>query len=328
MRFSDPLWLGLLISLVGLFWARRRWFRPLTIKLSTASLLKQLQPKRTFILSRIVPTLRWVILILAIFTLARPQGVQFERQVQSEGIDILIALDTSKSMSAEDFKPNNRLELAKQTIRTFINDRPNDRIGLVVFGKDAYTQCPLTLDHQIVQNLLDDISIDMAGQGTAIGLAIATSLNRLKTSTSESKILILVTDGENNAGQIAPLTAAQLAQKIGVKIYTIGIGTEGGAPIPINDPVYGKIYSQLITKIDEPTLKQIAQITSGAYYRAKSSQSLESIYQTINKLETSKIEDKKYTEYTEFFNILCWLIFGLMCLELCIKQLVLVRIPE
>ena len=179
----------------------------------------------------------------------------------------MMVLDTSRSMSAEDLQPDNRLTVAKETMKSFISKRTSDRIGLVVFGSDAFTQCPLTSDYQILSNLFNDIDFAMAGDGTAIGMALATGLNRLKESPAKSKLMILLTDGENNMGEVSPERAAELARDLGVKIYTIGVGQEGGAPVPFFHPVYGKVYSDQLTYLDEETLKSIAQTTQGEYFK-------------------------------------------------------------
>lgn len=234
-----------------------------------------------------------------IFALARPQSSHSRQQIASEGIDILLILDISGSMRAEDFKPDNRLHAAKAVIHDFLDDRKNDRIGLVVFAGESFTQCPLTLDYRVLGNLLLNVEIGMLEDGTAIGDALANATNRLRHSTAKSKIAILLTDGENNAGAIDPLTAAQAAKALDIKVYTIGMGKEGGAFIPYHDPIFGLQYSPNRTYVDEETLKQIAEITDGRYFRATDNQKLAEIYQEINQLETTKIEVTEYTRYKE-----------------------------
>ena len=188
--------------------------------------------------------------------------MDYQKEVKSDGIDIMLVMDTSQSMAAEDLLPD-RLSVAKTTVREFINKRRTDQIGLVVFGAEAFTQCPLTIDYNILINLLDDVDLSMVGDGTAIGTSIITALNRLKDSTAKSRIVILLTDGENNLGQVDPRRAAQLARDLNIKIYTIGIGQEGGAPIPFMHPIYGKMYTDFNTYLDEDTLKYIAKTTNG-----------------------------------------------------------------
>ena len=216
-------------------------------------------------------------------------------------------------MRAEDFKPRNRLQAAKQVIRDFIKNRKNDRLGLVVFASQSYTQCPLTLDYGVLLEFLNQVKIGMIEDGTAIGMAIANCVNRLRESAAKSKVIILLTDGENNAGEIDPITAAKAAAAMKVKIYTIGAGRRGGAPIPFYHPLFGKMYyknpdgSLYLTKIDEETLKQIAQLTGGKYYRATNTEKLREIYEEIGQLEKTKIKTKEYMSYDEKFSIFVFL---------------------
>jgi Ca-activated chloride channel family protein len=240
---------------------------------------------------------------------------------------MMIAVDVSGSMAAEDFKPDNRLAVAKSTIKTFVSKRNSDRIGLVIFGGDAYTQCPQTLDYDVLLELLHAVQLNDAGQGTAIGMAISTALNRIKNSVSESKVIILLTDGENNRGVISPTHAASLAKDLGVKIYTIGIGKQGGAPIPYIHPVYGKIYSNERTYLDENTLKEIASITNGKYYRAVDPSTLNKILSEINELETSKIKSIEYASYTELFPIFIGLSIFILFIEIILSNLFIIKIP-
>ena len=245
----------------------------------------------------------------------------------SEGIDILLILDISGSMRAEDFKPDNRLHAAKAVIHDFLDDRKNDRIGLVVFAGESFTQCPLTLDYQILGKLLLSVEIGMLEDGTAIGDALANATNRLRYSTAKSKIAILLTDGENNAGTIDPLTAAQAAKALDIKVYTIGMGKEGGAFIPYHDPIFGLQYSPNKTYVDEETLKQIAEITDGRYFRATDNQKLSEIYQEINQLETTKIEVTEYTRYKELAAYPLILATLLLMLEIILSNTRLRKIP-
>jgi Ca-activated chloride channel family protein len=240
-------------------------------------------------------------LILAVIALARPQkGIQAE-ELLTDGVDIVVALDASGSMAAEDFEPRNRFFVAKLVVSKFIGGLHNDRVGLVVFAAKALTRCPLTLDYGILRTILNDTELGIIEDGTAIGNALATCLNRLRESKAKSKIIILVTDGVNNRGEIQPYDAAEMAQALGVKIYTIGVGSSGTARFPVNDPVYGKYYADMQVEIDESSLKQIAEVTKGLYYRATDRPSLESIFEDIGKLEKTKIEVKQYTNYSERF---------------------------
>ncbi|RAP27386.1 aerotolerance regulator BatA [Candidatus Marinamargulisbacteria bacterium SCGC AG-343-D04] len=327
MIFSDPLWLLCLIPLFGMMFFHSRIVLIPTILFSDVSVFKEIEHKSTKYMSFISRYLRYFILILIVLTLARPQSVHIQREMISEGIDIMMVLDVSQSMAAEDLQPTNRLEVAKNTMKTFVSQRQGDRIGLVVFGSDAYTQCPLTTDYDILGGLFDDIHLSMAGDGTAIGMAIATGLNRLKSSDSKSKIMILLTDGENNVGELDPLRAAELARDLGVKIYTIGVGQEGGAPVPFEHPVYGKVYSNYMTYLDEDTLKSISRETNGYYFRAVDSDSLETIYSRIDNLEKTEIKSNQYTEFYDFFPTLLMWILILILLELIVFNSVFVVSP-
>lgn len=234
---------------------------------------------------------------LLIVALARPQSSNNWENVTTEGLDIVVALDISSSMLAQDFQPN-RLEAAKDVATKFITGRPNDRMGLVVFSGESFTQCPLTTDHAVLINLFRDIQSGMIEDGTAIGNGLATSVARLKDSNAISKVIILLTDGENNAGEIAPVTAAELAKTYGIRVYTVGVGTIGSAPYPVQTP-FGTQMQSVEVKIDEETLQKIADITDGQYFRATDNQSLVKIYDEIDQLEKSKIEVKEYSRKQE-----------------------------
>jgi Ca-activated chloride channel family protein len=222
-------------------------------------------------------------------------------------------MDVSRSMLAEDFKPNNRLQAEKIVAEEFIKGRINDRIGMVVFAGESFTQCPLTLDYGVLLTLLKDVKIaDQNWDGTAIGMGIANAVNRLRDSKAKSKIIILLTDGVNNKGQIDPVTAARIAQALKIKIYTIGAGTEGTAMYPVDDPVFGRRYVPMEVKIDEKVLREIARITGGKYYRATNTKKLRVIYKEIGEMEKTKIEVNEYTRYTELF--LYYLAIGLLLL--------------
>jgi Ca-activated chloride channel family protein len=234
---------------------------------------------------------------LLIVALARPQSSSNWENVTTEGIDIVVALDISSSMLARDFQPN-RLEAAKDVATKFIAGRPNDKMGLVVFSGESFTQCPLTTDHAVLINLFKDIESGMIEDGTAIGNGLATSVARLKESNAISRVIILLTDGENNRGEIAPATAAELAKTYGIRVYTIGVGTIGTAPYPVQTP-FGTQLRDMEVKIDEATLQKIADITDGKYFRATDNKSLVQIYEEIDQLEKSKIEVKEYSRKQE-----------------------------
>lgn len=256
--------------------------------------------------SSIRSTLRhaqFILLVLAfallVFALARPQSSSAKQNVSVEGIDIMLAMDISGSMLAEDFRPN-RLAAAKEVAKDFIKGRPSDRIGLVVFSGESFTQCPLTSDHNILITLLDEIRSGMIEDGTAIGDGLATSVSRLKESDAVSKVIILLTDGENNRGFIDPQSAAEIAKVFGLRVYTIGVGTIGTAPYPIQTP-FGMQYQQVEVRIDEPLLKNIAAMTNGKYFRATNTESLREIYSEIDQMEKSKVDITEFHRKHEEF---------------------------
>lgn len=269
--------------------------------------------------------LRLLALIFLIIALARPQNFSAGQSVNAEGIDIAMVLDISGSMLAEDFKPN-RLEAAKQVIDKFISARTTDRIGLVIFSREAFTQCPLTIDYSVLRNLLLDIKSGMITDGTAIGNAIANGVNRLKESDAESKVIILLTDGVNNAGEVDPVSAAEIAASFGIRIYTIGVGTRGEAPYPVATP-FGTRYQMVPVEIDEVLLKKIADLTGGEYFRATNNRALEEIYNKIDKMEKTKIEITSFRNAKELFA--SWMGIGLMILflELIASKTILRKLP-
>ena len=243
---------------------------------------------------------RAALIALLVVALARPQSGSGSESVLTEGIDILLVVDVSGSMRTEDWQPTNRLEVAKGVVADFIAGRTTDRIGMVVFAAQAFTQCPLTLDYNVLQDLLKTVRVGMIDENsTAIGMAIATGANRLRESEAKSRIMILLTDGRNNAGEVDPLTAARAAKALGIKIYTIAAGTPKGGPMPVDDPVWGRRYVNAPTEIDEGTLREIASVTGGRYFRAKTEGMLAEVYEEIGELEKTKIEVKHYTTYTE-----------------------------
>jgi len=241
-----------------------------------------------------------------IIVLARPQSSKSWENVATEGIDIVLALDISGSMLAEDFKPN-RLEASKDVAMEFIAGRPDDRMGLVVFSAESFTQCPLTTDHAVLMNLFQDIKSGMIKDGTAIGLGLANAVSRLKDSKAKSKVVILLTDGVNNQGEIAPVTAAEIAETFGIRVYTVGVGSIGTAPYPFKT-AYGVQYQNIEVKIDEEVLQEIASMTDGKYFRATNNQKLKEIYQEIDELEKSKIEVREFSRKTEEY--LMWAVIA------------------
>ena len=269
--------------------------------------------------------LRMAAIAIVIVILARPQSTNSWDTRNTEGIDIMLAIDISGSMLAEDLKPN-RIEAAKDVAATFINGRPNDNIGLVVFAGESFTQCPLTTDHAVLLNLFKDINFGLIEDGTAIGLGIANAVSRIKDSKAISRVIILLTDGTNNRGEIAPVTAAEIAQAFGIRIYTVGVGTRGEAPYPRPTP-FGIQYQNLPVDIDEPALKQIASITGGQYFRATDNASLRSIYQEIDQLEKTKISVQQYSKKQEEYLPLALLAFVLLLIELLVRNTWLKNIP-
>ena len=268
---------------------------------------------------------RLIAIGLLIIALARPQSFTSGENVTTEGIDIAMVLDISGSMLAEDFKPN-RLDAAKNVIDNFVDGRTSDRIGLVVFSREAFTQCPLTIDYSVLRNLLLDIQSGMIQDGTAIGNAIANGVNRLKESDAKSRIIILLTDGVNNAGEVDPISAAEIAKAFGIRIYTIGVGTRGEAPYPVKTP-FGTRYQMVPVEIDEDMLTEIANITGGEYFRATNNRALEEIYNKIDQLEKTKIEITSYKNATEKYHSWLWGGLLLLLIELGLSRTILRKLP-
>ena len=256
---------------------------------------------------------------LLIVAFARPQSTASWEDMTTEGIDIILAMDISGSMLAQDLTPD-RLDASKKVAMDFISERPNDRIGLVIFSGESFTQCPLTTDHQVLQNLFKDVKSGIVEDGTAIGMGLATAVNRLKESEAKSKVVILLTDGVNNQGSIAPMTAAEIAQQFDVRVYTIGVGTQGYAPYPFKTPFGTTVYQDVEVKIDEKTLQDIASATNGKYFRATSNEALQEIYQEIDQMERSKIEVKEYHKKNEEFLIFAFLGLLLLIFEFGLKN--------
>jgi len=328
-NFASPQFLFLLLLLPALVWWHWRVSgrRGATIRYSNLDLLKHL-PKASPGWSRHLQfALRMLALALLIVALARPQSGHTEEEITTEGIDIVLTLDISSSMLAEDFRPKNRLEAAKQVAEQFINGRKNDRIGMVVFAARSFTQCPLTLDYGILINFLRKVEIGMTDDGTAIGLGLATAVDRLRNSKAKSKVIILLTDGVNNAGEIDPVTAARLAEAFKVRIYTIGVGTRGEAMYPVQDPIFGKRYVRMPVEIDEAMLTRIADMTKGDYFRATDRQSLERIFAQIDQLEKTKIEVKQFTRYRELFVFWLAMALGLVVVEVVLMNTKFRKIP-
>jgi len=304
MRFANPVFLVLIIPLVlaGWYYFRVRLAKPPAIIYSGVASVKKARLKTEIDPEWFFTAGRLLVLFLLILALARPQAGMREQEYSASGIDIILCLDTSTSMRAVDFQPQNRLEAVKEVAREFVKGRKNDRIGVVVFSVASFTQCPLTLDYGAVDDFLEKVEIGMTQtDGTAIGTAIGTSVNRLKDSVAKSKVIILLTDGRNNAGEIDPVTAAKTAAAFGIKIYTIGAGKPGGALYPVDDPVFGRRFVPIADELDEGLLSEIASLTGAKYFRAKDEKSLREIYKQIDQMEKTDIKTTEYTSYTELY---------------------------
>ncbi len=269
--------------------------------------------------------LRIAAFVLLVLILARPQYTNSWKDSETQGIDIMLAIDVSTSMLAEDLHPN-RVEAAKIVATEFISGRPNDNIGLTLFGAEAFTQCPLTLDHTVLLNLLNNVQCGMLPDGTAVGMGIANAVSKLKDSKAKSKILILLTDGTNNIGDISPLTGAEIAQSFGIRVYTIGVGTNGMAPYPMSTAA-GTQYVNVPVEIDEATLQKIASITGGSYYRATSTGKLKEVYHEIDKLEKTKMKVTSYSKREEAFSPFALILVVVLLLECLLRSTVLKKIP-
>ncbi|MGP1420674.1 MAG: vWA domain-containing protein [Tannerella sp.] len=329
MIFANPSYIYLLLLLIPLigwyFWKMRK--SQASVEMSSSQAFDVPKAVTAKVYLRHVPfVLRMIAIALVIIILARPQSTNSWQNSSTEGIDIMMAIDISSSMLAQDLRPN-RLEAAKNVAAAFINGRPNDNIGLVVFSAESFTQCPLTTDHAILLNLFKDIQSGMIEDGTAIGLGLANAVSRIKDSQARSKVIILLTDGSNNRGEIAPVTAAEIAKTFGIRVYTIGVGTKGAAPYPFRLPG-GTVQTQMIpVDIDEPTLKQIATTTGGQYFRATDNASLKEIYSEIDQMEKTKINVREYSKKQEEYKNIALILFALLLLELLLKHTLLKKIP-
>ncbi|MBN2214242.1 MAG: VWA domain-containing protein [Bacteroidales bacterium] len=328
MEYAHPNYFYLLLLLVPVI----AWYiykqRSMQATIQVSSVEPLLHAPRTIrnYLRHLPVILRSMVFILLVIVLARPQSTNRWENVTTEGIDIVLALDISSSMLAQDFKPD-RLEASKNVAIEFISGRPNDRIGLVVFSAESFTQCPLTTDRAVLVNLFKDIRSGMIEDGTAIGVGLTNAITRLKDSDAISKVIILLTDGVNNQGSIDPLTAAELAKSFGIRAYTIGVGSMGTAPYPVQD-VFGRTFLQdMPVEIDEATLQQIADMTNGRYFRATNNQKLREIYAEIDKLEKSKIDVKEFSKKQEEYLWFAVTAVILLLVELLLRYTVLRRIP-
>lgn len=322
---KELLWLLLVIIPLTAWYFFKKRKSQATLQLSSVQGFKQkgLSFKRYF--RHILFLLRTAAIALLIIVLARPQKIGNIEDSLSEGIDIVIALDISSSMLARDFQPD-RLEASKEIAMQFISGREYDRIGLVLFSGEAFTQCPLTTDYAVLMNLFSEIETGMIEDGTAIGNGLLNSVNRLKESQAQSKVIILLTDGVNNRGEADPVTAAEIAEKYNIRIYTVGVGKTGHAPYPVQTP-FGLQYQQMEVKIDEESLQSIADITGGQYFRATNNKKLEQIYKEIDALEKSKIEIKQYEKKTEMYLPIALLAGMLIFIEILLRFTIFRNIP-
>jgi Ca-activated chloride channel family protein len=312
---AEPLylWLLLLIPAMIAFYVLRQQKTSASLSMPGLNQFENAGTTFRHYLRHILFALRTIAVAVLIIVLARPQKTDKFQNVTTEGIDIMLALDISGSMLARDFKPD-RLEASKNVATEFISGRPYDRLGLVVFSGESFTQCPLTTDHAVLINLLREIQSGMIEDGTAIGNGLATAINRIKDSEAKSKVIILLTDGVNNRGEIAPSTAADIAKTYGIRVYTIGVGTRGTAPYPVQTP-FGVQYQNMPVEIDEAILKDIASKTGGNYFRATDNDKLVQVYSEIDKLEKSKIDVHQFTRKEEKFLIPAIIAFLMIALE-------------
>ncbi|HLR90050.1 MAG TPA: VWA domain-containing protein [Balneolaceae bacterium] len=303
MSWANPEYFWLL-SLIPIYLIREVWKlykrRSPSLTFSSVSNLRGLPGNYRSWLARSTPLIYLIGYTLLVVAMARPQLMNSHVEQSAEGIDIMISIDISTSMLAEDLQPN-RLIAAKEVASDFISRRPSDRIGINVFARESFTVVPPTLDHNLVQNMLQSVDIGMVRDGTAIGMGIATSINRLRESEAVSKVIILLTDGMNNAGEVDPVTAGEMAASLGITLYTLGIGSRGTAPYPVDDPLFGRRYQNVQVNIDEEMLTQIAGITGGQYWRATDLDELIAIYDEIDQLERSEIDEIIYIDHEDLY---------------------------
>lgn len=327
IEFQDPnaFWLLLIIPLM--IWWQLKKHRSVLLKFSNLSQIQSLRSWKGLLAEYLPPILRILATVFIIIALARPQLSLKEEKVNAEGIDIFLVMDLSSSMLAKDFQPD-RLEVSKEVAGEFVDRRTHDRIGLVVFSGEAYTQSPLTTDHLILKDLLGELKCGILQDGTAIGMGLATAVNRIKDSEAKSKVIILLTDGENNAGYIQPKTAAEIAKEFDTKVYTIGVGSTGDALAPVRQRADGQfIFGLTRVQIDEALLKEIAKMTGGKYFRATSKEALQRIYNEIDQLEKTEIEVTAFQRYSEEFSVFVAFAFLLLMIEYLLKTTLLRKFP-
>ncbi|HEY6572248.1 MAG TPA: VWA domain-containing protein [Candidatus Eisenbacteria bacterium] len=328
MRFAAPWFLLVALPLIAAWFLRLRRSRYREPELPVSSLAAFPAPRGWR--PRLAPLLGWLVPLAAaafVIAAARPQAGREMREVVSEGIDIVLAIDVSGSMRCEDFRPQNRLYVAKAVAKEFIRGRKQDRIGLVAFAGRSELIAPLTLDYEGLAALIDGLDFGMLPDGTAVGAAIAQGAQRLREAKGKSRVLILLTDGISNAGPVDPITAARLASAVGVRAYTIGAGTQGQAPFPVDDPILGRRYVWVRSEVDEPTLQAVATLTHGRFFRATTAALLARVYQEIDKLEPSRVETRSYTKWAEVGPLFVAAGLLLLALDLLLRTTLLRRYP-
>ena len=323
ITFAEPLFLYLLAVVPAMvaFYLLKQQKTTASLTMPGLQPFEDTLPTFRHYLRHLLFVFRLVCITLFIIVLARPQATNKFQNVSTEGIDIVLAVDISGSMLARDFRPD-RLEAAKNVATEFISGRPYDRMGLVVFSGESFTQCPLTTDHAVLINLLREIQSGMIEDGTAIGNGLATAVNRIKDSQAKSKVIILLTDGVNNRGEIAPATAAGIAKTYGIRVYTIGVGTQGMAPYPVNTP-FGIQYQDMPVEIDEAILKEISENTGGKYFRATDNNKLMQVYKEIDKLEKSKIDVRQFSRKEEKYFVPALIAFCLLAMEILVRNTIM-----
>jgi Ca-activated chloride channel family protein len=331
LTLACPWFLLLLLALPALAWWRARRGKDAAFLYSSVELARGVANMGRSGASRVLAALRWLGLVCYIAGLAQPQFVESETSIKASGVDIVVAIDLSGSMESEDFKLNgkqvNRLVMTKDVLKKFIDRRPNDRIGLVAFAGKAYIAAPLTLDHDFLNLNVDRLQLHQIEEGTAIGAGLAAAVNRLRDLKSKSKIVILMTDGQNNQTKVQPMIAAEAAQSLGVKVYTIGVGIRGEAPFPQTDPFGRRYYARVKVDIDDKALTEIAEKTGGKYYRADSTDTLLKIYDEIDRQEKTEVEVKRFVHIKELFH---WAVLpglGLLLLEILLGHTVWRKLP-
>lgn len=320
LSFAHPLYFGLLLLIPLIIWLglRQRGRQAAALRLTTTGGLQRIRPSLRVRMRPVLTILRVIALAFLTIALARPQSSNTTETIDSDGIDIVISMDVSGSMLAEDFKPN-RIDAAKKVAMDFVDRRPSDRIGLVIFAGESFTQCPVTIDHNVLKSQIDAVESGVLVDGTAIGNGLATAVDRLRNTKGKSRVVILLTDGVNNTGKVGPELALEIAKAYKIRVYTIGVGTQGQAPYPQQTP-FGIQKTMMPVQIDEPLLKKIAQQTGGNYYRATNNGSLESIYKQIDKLEKTRIETSSFKHYAELFSPFAMIALIAIALELILRN--------